>query len=159
MLTSATIASDLLDSETLREYRTRTTPTPTPHHPARIACALVALVACLATALALAGSAMASTPRAVALSAATSSPTYLTYLYPHAHVTYSRGRDGHNCPRGGFFTDVSAYNWRGGALSPQRWDTIGLDYWRTPGGHRVTFDGITFTNESRRPVLVAGWCD
>jgi hypothetical protein len=96
---------------------------------------------------------------AVSLGQAETPPTYLTYLWPNGHVTYARGHDGHNCPRGGFFTDTSAYRWNGGALGPQRWNRDHtLTYWRGYKGN-VTFDGITFTNTTRAKVLVAGWCE
>lgn len=102
-------------------------------------------------------------------------PTYLVYLYPHGSVTYASGRDGWNCIKhgdvthDGYFTDVSAYSWRGRAIGPQRWDENGKysssgapsDYWYVRDHHagKVTFDGITFENHSRVPVLVAGWCE
>lgn len=98
--------------------------------------------------------------RPVSLSDALSPPTELVFLYPHASVTYAYGREGYNCPREGrYFSDVSAYNWRGDAIGAQRWNRDHtVTYWRNRTG-RVTFDGITFRNDSRQFVLVAGWCD
>jgi hypothetical protein len=99
-------------------------------------------------------------PLAVGLFDATTPPQYEVYLGVGASVTYAHGRNGYNCPRGGYFTDVSAYTWRGGSLTVQRWNRDHtLTYWRSQDGGRVTFDGITFRNHSRAPVLVAGWCD
>src|SRR4051812_9002386 len=92
--------------------------TPTPHHPLRAALTAVATALVLAIVATIVGSAMASPAHAsegtwhahrVGLGDATSPPQELVYLYPHGSVTYARGHDGHNCPRGGFFTDVSAY--------------------------------------------------
>lgn len=97
---------------------------------------------------------------AVSLSQARSAPTYLTYLWPHGSVTYARGSDGHNCQHGGYFSDVSAYTWKGTQLSDQYWSKRGLFYfWRDDKGKRVTFDGITFRNHTRGRVLVAAWCE
>ncbi len=53
-------------------------------------------------------------------------------------------------------TEVSAYGWRGRKLGPQTRTHAGFS-WRSATG-RVTFDGATFRNRSRRAVLVAGWC-
>lgn len=102
--------------------------------------------------------------RAVGLADALSPPQYIVYLGVGAHVTYARTDKGHvgeNCPRtGGYFTDVSAYHWNGTALRAQRWTPDGtVTYWPNSNGRRVTFDGITFTNRTRAPVLVAGWCE
>lgn len=92
--------------------------------------------------------------RAVSLSDATYPPTYLRYVYPHRSVTRTR-----QCGRDGYWSNVSAYKWDGSALGAQQWDRRNLRYqWRSLYG-RVTFDGITFTNSTRYPVLVAGWCD
>lgn len=99
--------------------------------------------------------------QAVALSDATTAPTYMTLLRPGASALYT-GRGGYNCPGGSYFTDVSAYTWQGRALGPQRWTRDHtLTYWRVPNHPRqfVTFDGIKFHNDSHRAVLVAGWCD
>lgn len=132
---------------------------------AALAFAPLALLAVIVTALALASPATASharahAPRAVGLFDAVAPPQYLVYLGPGASVTYAYGHDGHNCPRGGFFTDTSAYTWRGGSLTPQRWNRDRtLTFWRSQDGGRVTFDGITFRNRTPSPVLVAGWCE
>lgn len=93
--------------------------------------------------------------RSVALTDATIPPTYLTYLWPRARVTYAP-----NCQPSGYFSDVSAYRWDGRTLGPQRWNRDhDRTYWRDPSGGRVTFDGITFRNHTNHPVLVAGWCE
>lgn len=95
----------------------------------------------------------------VSLNDAEAAPTYLVYLWPHAKVTYTYHDGAANCPGGGYFTNVSAYTWRGNAVGPQHWNRIhDLIVWKTHSG-RVTFNGITFHNSSRAPVLVAGWCD
>lgn len=97
--------------------------------------------------------------RAVSLQDARVAPTYLVYLWPHGSVTYARGSDGHNCQHGGFFSDVSAYTWKGGELSDQHWSKHRqLAYWHDDKGKRVTFDGITFRNHTRARVLVGAWC-
>lgn len=99
----------------------------------------------------------------VGLGDALTPPTVLHYLRPHRSITYTHGRDGHNCPRGGWFSDVSAYAWNGTAIGAQV-DYDDYDAWsvRSAGhgahGH-VTFDGITFWNGSNVPVLVAAWCE
>lgn len=101
------------------------------------------------TATALATLALASP----ALGDARTPPTELAYLQPHASVTYAHGRSGYNCQPRGWFSDMQAYRWNGSAMPAQR---------RTRDGYRwgrVTFDGITFRNGSRAPVLVAGWCE
>jgi hypothetical protein len=158
--TTQTIASDLHAEETLSAYARRTHPTPT-RHPLRAALVAIALACVLSIGLAFAGSALASEgtwhANRVGLGDATTAPTYLVYLRPHGSVTYSVGSDGHNCPRGGFFTDVSAYAWNGTAIGAQ-FHTNDHDYWRGYRG-RVSFDGITFHNGTHRKVLVAGWCD
>lgn len=100
----------------------------------------------------------------VGLSQSEVAPTYLTYLWPGASVTYASEDDGYNCVdkhgRGvGWFSDVSAYTWQGKPLSQQQWaQHHTLTFWRAKKG-RVTFDGITFRNHTSKPVLVAGWCE
>lgn len=113
----------------------------------------------------LAGLARADAPRAVALSAAASPPASLVYLYPAARVTLADAR-GYTCAaRGdsspaGYFSDISAYQWDGSALSAQVWDARALRYvWRDSAGRAVTWDGVAWRNHTRRPVLVAGWCE
>ncbi len=91
----------------------------------------------------------ADASRAVSLDDARTAPDALTYLSAGESVSFEAP-----CP--GPFTEASAYGWRGRALGAQR-RTDALTYWRTRTG-RVTFDGVTFRNASRRPVLVAGWC-
>lgn len=96
------------------------------------------------------------TARAVALSDATWPPSALRLLYPGQ--TWTVARDGTPCPRGGYYGDVSAYRWNGSALGAQTWTADHqVTYWRATRG-RVTFDGVTFRNRTRDPVLVAGWC-
>jgi hypothetical protein len=104
---------------------------------------------------AVASAAMAADFRPVALTDATVPPNTLRYLMPGQHVTYPI-----QCANGsGFWSDVSAYRWSGRALGAQRWSRSALRYvWDDPRGGRVTFDGITFRNRTRSPVLVAGWC-
>lgn len=93
-------------------------------------------------------------PRAVSLSDARRAPDTLVYLYPHQRVTPTQ------CAGSGYFTDTSAYTWRGGALSAQRWNRAhDRTFWSAPYGGRVVFDGVTFRNATARGVLVAGWCD
>lgn len=102
--------------------------------------------AILAT-LSLAGGAQA---RPVALPDAKTPPTYLRYLQPGERVTVER-----QCPHGGYWSDLSAYRWNGAGLPGQQWSH---DRTRTSWG-RVTFDGVTWSNHYRLPVIVAGWCE
>jgi hypothetical protein len=117
----------------------------------------------------LAASALASrpfAPHAPTLAEADHAPTHLVYLYPHAvepmadsfgHTCY--GRKAAHVRAGGYYTDVGAYAWNGAALGAQRISADGLRYvWRARGG-AVTWDGATWRNHSRVPVLVAGWCE
>lgn len=100
-------------------------------------------------------------PRAVALADASSPPRELTMLAPGARITYGDPATGYTCHLGrkGYFTNTSAYTWRGGKLGPQRWTRDHtVQTWRGRRG-RVEFDGITFRNRTSQPVLVAGWCD
>lgn len=110
--------------------------------------------------LGLAAPASAGTaPHAPELSEADAPPTVLRYLRPDASATFARGRDGHNCRGGGWFSETQAYRWDGRALGQQRWTREhDLTYWPARRG-RVTFDGITFHNDTHQPVLVAAWCD
>ena len=107
----------------------------------------------LAVALAAAAivpSGAAAHARSVSLTDASSAPSYLRLLQPGSGVTKTR-----QCPRGQFYSDVNAYRWNGHALAPQRWNAAGdVMTWG-----RVKFDGITFHNGGRRPVLVAAWCE
>ena len=157
------IHTDIPEGQTLQEYRHIHNPPRSRSMRRAVAAIFAALLLTVALTAVAYGTAHAATPtpRAVSLSEAEVAPTYLVFLYPHASVTYAHGRYGYNCPRGGYFSDVSAYQWNGAALAPQRWDRIGVDYWNYGHGHhgRVTFDGITFRNEGSRPVLVAGWCE
>lgn len=100
----------------------------------------------------LASLAHADAPRAVSLADARTAPVSMTYLYPNQRV--SPAQCGSH-----YFTDTSAYMWRGGALGAQRWNRAhDRTFWRAPYGGRVTFDGVTFVNRTKRGVLVAGWC-
>lgn len=88
-------------------------------------------------------------------------PSEMAYVKPRRSVTFAHGVEGWNCPPRGWFSDVSAYRWNGGALGEQEWpsDTPFPHYtWRDEDGRSITFDGITFRNHTRRSVLVAGWC-
>lgn len=155
------------EGQTCAEYR-HAHPSPRHRFPTAALWAIGAALAIIAAVLLASVSIAQATPtaRAVALSDAAVPPTYLVYLWPHGSVTFARETGRHrraadNCPRGGYFSDVSAYAWNGAPLAPQRWDRIGVYYWQLGHGHhgRVTFDGITFRNESSRKVLVAGWCE
>ena len=99
--------------------------------------------------------------RPVELSDARVPPTVLAYVGPHDSITFASENDGYNCPASNaWFSEVSAYRWNGGALGDQHRSAF-LDWWVRPGHphQRVTFDGITFRNHTRIPVLVAGWCE
>lgn len=101
---------------------------------------------------------MIAQAHAVPITAARHAPREMVYLYPGGTVTYDKG---FQCPRGAYFSDVSAYTWKGGKLGRQTWESNGpyvYSQWRSGFGGRVTFDGITFRNETPRRVLVAGWC-
>lgn len=127
--------------------------------------ALGFLLACILTCATLTADAAVASPvhaRPVSLSDARYAPDYLSNLGAGASLTITA-----QCPRGGHWNDVSAYTWRGGALSGQRWTDDGiLSYWLPRAEHgrpgtyfgRVTFDGITFRNTTRAAVIVAGWC-
>ena len=92
--------------------------------------------------------------RAVALTDASGPPTWLRLLAPGKATHRPR-----QCPGGAFYSDVHAYRWDGRALGPQRWNTDhDRQTWRGVRG-RVTFDGVSFHNGTRRPVLAAGWCE
>lgn len=91
--------------------------------------------------------------RAVSLADATVAPTVLRLVAPHHTASVPLA-----CAYS--LTDVSAYRWNGNPLSAQRWTTDGtVTYWATVHHRRVTFDGRTFRNGARVPVLVAAWCD
>jgi hypothetical protein len=88
--------------------------------------------------------------RPVTLRDARVAPSYLHLVQPGRSVTRT-----HQCDRGGYWTELSAYQWNGEALPAQRWNA---DHDRMSWG-RVTFDGITFRNHYSQPVIVAGWCE
>lgn len=117
---------------------------------------VAALVLSLVLTLAASSVAHAHHPvgKRVALSDARVAPDYLRALKPGRSVTVTR-----QCGRNGFWSEVSAYRGRGGALGGQQWNRDhDLTFWRAPYGGRVTFDGITFRNATSRAVLVGGWC-
>lgn len=92
--------------------------------------------------------------RAVSLSEARYAPTMLARIPAGTRATFD-----HQCPRGTFYSEVSAYRADGSALGPQRWNRDHTrTYWRASPTRAVGFDGITFHNRTTRPVLVAGWC-
>lgn len=122
---------------------------------------VVVIVALAAIAASAAATPAHAATRAVSLADARVAPTYLYYLRAGARVTPRRIDNGRQCGQG-YFADTSAYDWTGGALGAQRWNRDGdRTFWRDPRSpHRlVTFDGLTFRNHLRRPVLVAGWCE
>src|SRR5204863_147484 len=80
------------------------------------------------------------------LSDATAVPTFVAVVTPGRSVTKVR-----QCRGRGYWSDVNAYRWDGGALAAQRWNSDRtVMRWA-----RVTFDGITFRNGGRTAVLVA----
>lgn len=89
-------------------------------------------------------------PMGPTLEMARSAPQTLRYLKAHTAVTITR-----QCPRGHYWTELSAYTWRGGRLPAQvrHGGVNSREQWG-----RVTFDGITWRNHYNHPVLVAGWC-
>jgi hypothetical protein len=103
-------------------------------------------------------------PRAVSLADASAPPTMLAYVLPgHAFTpnTDSEGRPCHAHGRAGYFSDASAYRWNGSALGAQHWNASALVYYWHARGHvgAVAYDGLTFRNDTRAPILVAGWCE
>lgn len=95
-----------------------------------------------------------SAPRAVSLSDASVPPSFLRLVKPRRAYVVAR-----QCASGALYSDVSAYGWRGGRIGRQHWNRARtITYWNTRTG-RVTFDGIVWQNNSRRAVLIAGWCD
>jgi hypothetical protein len=102
-------------------------------------------LALAALAAAIPASAQAA-PRAVELSDASIAPTFLKYVHPGGTA---------NVPCDP--TDVSAYRWDGNALGAQR-KSAGWDYWQARTG-RAWYTDRVFLNLSKRPVIVAAWCD
>jgi hypothetical protein len=101
--------------------------------------------------------AAAPAPRArnVPLSQATTPPRFLRLLRPGRKVTRGKRRQ---CGRS-FWTETHAYHWNGDTLGEQTWNRADdRTRWADPRGGRVVFDGVTFRNRTRSPVLVAGWC-
>ena len=92
--------------------------------------------------------------RPVALTDAHYAPTTLAYMYPHTSITLADAA----CPRGGFYSDVSAYRWDGRALSAQT-RVASRHVWRDSRGHAVTWDGATVRNHTNTRVIFAGWCE
>jgi len=90
--------------------------------------------------------------RPVGLADARSAPQTILYVRPGGRYDTLDGVS--QCKGGGYWTEVSAYGWRGDALPAQRWtDHRTLMTWG-----RVTFDGVTVTNGYRHAILFAGWC-
>lgn len=60
----------------------------------------------------------------------------------------------------GFGSESSVYRWNGSAMLAQHWaDDHTFTWWRHPSTRRaVFFDGLTFTNQTTRAVIVAVWC-
>lgn len=125
--------------------------------------ALAFLACTIATcALLTTDAAYAQDGRPVTLAQANAPATFLSNLGPGAYIT-TADTDGYSCVHGarhGYFSEVSAYTWRGGALTGQHWDAArDIDVWRDHAGRAVTFDGITFRNHTHHVVIVAGWCE
>lgn len=128
----------------------------------------ICLTAAAFLACGLASDAMASS--APNIQQASEPPTFMAYLLPGQEVTPPRairdreaGRPCFNTRTGrrGYFSDVQAYHWDGRGFAPQRWDDdLPGWYWQPKGWKRaVWYDGLTFGNATRHPVLVAGWCE
>ncbi len=95
----------------------------------------------------------ANATRAVTTADATVRADFAATLRPGKAVIVDN-----QCPRGGWFTETSAYRHDGSALAAQQWTRDHtLTYWRGTHG-RVTFDGVMFHNGTRASVIVAGWC-
>lgn len=100
----------------------------------------------------------------VSLSDASYPPTVLHYIQPGKGWTPRHDREGRTCGlrshRRGYFSDVSAYRWTGRALHAQRWNRDHTEtFWIDHDDFAVTYDGLTFFNDTPAPVLVAGWCE
>lgn len=102
--------------------------------------------------------------RPVALADAHSAPSMLHYVQAGRYFTPNTDAMGRPCKRTAqaraYYSDVSAYAWDGSALGAQRRNARTLlTYWHRPGSAgAVTYDGLTFHNDTYAPVLVAGWC-
>lgn len=155
--------SDIPEGMTAAEYR-RSQPQPR-QFPTAALWAIGGTLVFIAAVLFATVSVAQASPRAVSLSDARTPPTALAIVRPHHAYMPPADNEGRPCGLGvrhhGYFSDVSAYQWTGAALAPQRWDRIGVYYWNIGHGHhgRVTYDGLMWRNESRRTVLVAGWCE
>lgn len=83
--------------------------------------------------------------------------SYFKILQPGESVTKNA-----QCPRDARWVVVSAYRaGKPGPLGHPQWDRRRtVKTWRgiNPSGGRVAFNGRTFHNTTRGPVLVAGWC-
>jgi hypothetical protein len=99
--------------------------------------------------------ATAQVSRAVSLSDATYAPSFLRLVPARSELTHRQ----YPCKGKHYFGDVSAYRWNGRALGAQQRDIDNLLYWSAPSGRAVGYDGRTFYNGLRVPVLVAGWCN
>lgn len=95
-----------------------------------------------------------ATPHPVALSDARSAPHTLLYVKRGDAANVLR-----QCSRGHWFSDVSAYRWDGSALGAQRWNRAhDRILWPVPGEGAVHYNGIRVWNDTRHPILFAGWC-
>jgi hypothetical protein len=86
----------------------------------------------------------------VPLGEASRAPSYLRLLNPGRTTTVL-----HQCRHGGYWSDINVYRWNGAAYAEQRWNA---DQTVMSWG-RASFNGITFSNRSNVPLLVAGWCE
>lgn len=111
----------------------------------------IAFTAFMLFALAGIAAAAAADARPVGLWDATARPDYVRTLKPHRFAT----------ARGCWLTEYQAYRYNGGPLANQRRHNgpFPYVYWRdSRNGGNVTFDGITFVNNTQHTVIVAGWC-
>lgn len=126
--------------------------------------ALAFLAACILTCATLTtDAAFGAQARPVTLAMANTPPTFLSNLGPGNYVDAGDPATGFACAQdevlNGYFTDTSAYTWKGAALSGQRWNADRtVTYWRDRSGRSVTFDGVRFRNHTNHAVMVAGWC-
>lgn len=104
----------------------------------------------------------------VALSEA-DAPTWVAIVPARGHATpRTREATGQPCARTahgrtyyGYATDAQTYGPTGAPYAAQRWDAReAVWYWHAHGRTRaVSYDGLTFFNPTRAPVLVALWCE
>ena len=129
----------------------------------RFALAFLACVISTCALLTMDASASTMQARPVTLAQAEVAPTFMSNLGPGNYVDAGDPATGYQCATdealNGYFTDTSAYTWRGGALSGQTWNADHtVTMWRDKAGRAVTFDGIRFRNHTNHMVIVAGWC-